>query len=57
MLAIRWAVLLLLGVCVACFALYAFTGQVGWRRRGLTLLLWTLGAAFLFFAVLIAERL
>jgi hypothetical protein len=47
----------LLVFSVVCFALYAGTGQVAWRRRGVVVLKWTLLAAAGFFAVLIVERL
>jgi hypothetical protein len=48
---------LLLIFSVLCFAMYAGTGQVVWRRRGIVVLKWTLLAAAGFFAVLILERL
>ncbi|HXE49172.1 MAG TPA: hypothetical protein VN663_12430 [Ramlibacter sp.] len=48
--------LLLLGAGV-CFAFYAGTGQVRFKRYGLVTLKWTLIAAFAFFAVLILEQL
>jgi hypothetical protein len=57
MLVARWVVLLLLVACAVCFAFYAGTGQVRFRDYGLRLLKWTLAAGFLFFAVLILERL
>lgn len=47
--------LLLFGVL--CFAMYAGTGQVAWRQRGLVVVKWTLLAATGFFAVLIVQRL
>jgi hypothetical protein len=56
MLLFRSAILLLLLVAGASFALYAVTGQVKYRRLGWIVLKWTLLAAFGFFAVLIAER-
>ena len=57
MLFIRWLVLLLLLVSAGFFAMYVGTGQVQYRRTGLTILKWTLVAAFVFFGVLIVERL
>jgi hypothetical protein len=56
MLALRWIVLgLLLGSAV-CFALFAITGQERYKRYGLRILKWTLVGAFVFFGVLILER-
>ena len=52
---IVFGVLLFAGVL--CFAMYAATGQLGWRRRGVVIVKWTLLAAFGFFAVLIVQRL
>ena len=48
---------LLLLAGVLCFAMYIGTRQTLWRRRGVLILKWTLLAAFVFFAVLILERL
>jgi hypothetical protein len=56
MLLFRWAILLLLLLAGASFALYAVTAQLRYRRFGWIVLKWTLIAAFGFFAVLIAER-
>ena len=56
MLIVRWVVLLLLLVCAMCFVFFAITGQPRFKRLGLTILKWTLIAAFGFFAVLILER-
>lgn len=56
MLLFRWAILLLLLVAGVCFAFYAGTGQVKYRRTGWIVLKWTLLAALGFFAVLVAER-
>jgi hypothetical protein len=53
----RWLVLLLLLAAAVCFALYAGTGQPRFKRFGAVILKWTLIAAFVFFAVLILERL
>ncbi len=57
MLLARWLVLLLLlGVAVS-FAFYIGTGQERYKRWSLVILKWTLLAAFVFFAVLAAQRL
>ena len=56
MLVFRWAMLLLLLASAVCFAFYAGTGEPRFIRFGLILLKWTLAAGFLFFAVLILER-
>ncbi len=57
MLLFRFAMLLLLVAAAVCFTFYAGTGQARFRRYGLVILKWTLIAGFLFFAVLILERL
>ncbi|MBY0453625.1 MAG: hypothetical protein K2Q11_01915 [Burkholderiaceae bacterium] len=56
MLLFRWLVMLLLLAAAVCFAFYAGTGRVHYKRLGFIVLKWTLIAASLFFAVLIAER-
>ncbi len=56
MLIFRWLVLLMLLGAVVSFMFYAGTGQVRFKRYGLTLLKWALIAGFGFFAVLILER-
>lgn len=56
MLLFRWLVLMLLLAAVVSFMFYAGTGQVRFKRFGLTILKWTLIAAFGFFAILILER-
>jgi hypothetical protein len=56
MLVFRWAMLLLLLASAVCFAFYAGTGQSRFKEMGLRLLKWTLAAGFVFFAVLILER-
>jgi hypothetical protein len=56
MLLFRWALLLLLVASAVSFALYAGTGQARFRQLGLRLLKWALTAGFVFFAVLILER-
>ena len=57
MLLLRAVVLLMLGLGVACFAVYAVTGSLQYRRVGVRLVKWTVVAGLLFFAVLIVERL
>lgn len=57
MLLFRWLMLLLLLAAAVCFAFYAGTGQVRYRRWGWAVFKWTLIAAFVFFGVLILERL
>jgi hypothetical protein len=57
MLIFRWAMLLLLLASAVSFAFYAGTGQKRFRDIGLRLLKWTVAAGFVFFAVLILERL
>ncbi len=57
MLIFRWVMLMLLLASGVCFALYASTGQVRFKRYGLITLMWTLIAAFAFFGVLILDRL
>jgi hypothetical protein len=47
--------LLLLGG-IGCFAMYIYTSEVVWRRRGVVIVKWTLAAAGAFFAVLIVQR-
>ena len=56
MLFLRWVVLLLLLVCVVSFVLFMTTGQPRFKVFGLTVLRWTLGAAFVFFGVLAFEQ-
>jgi hypothetical protein len=53
----RWLMLLLLLAAAVCFAFYAGTGQARWRRWGWIIFKWTLIDAFVFFGVLILERL
>lgn len=57
MLLFRWLILLLLLAAAVCFAFYAGTGQAKFKRYGFVITKWTLIAAFVFFAVLILERL
>lgn len=56
MLLFRWLFFLLLIGAAVCFAFYAGTGQARYRRWGLLTLKWTLIAAFVFFAILILQR-
>ncbi len=56
MLVFRWAMLLLLLAAAVSFAFYAGTGQARFKLIGLRLLKWTVAAGFVFFAVLILER-
>lgn len=56
MVVIRGIILLALLASLVSFILYAATSQVRFRQYGLTILKWTLIAAFGFFAVLIADR-
>ena len=48
-------IVLLLAAGVS-FAFYVGTGQARFKRLGLVILKWTLIAAFVFFAVLIVDR-
>ena len=54
---IRWLVLLLLVGVAISFALFAITGKQKYKTHGVRVLKWTLVAAFVFFGVLIVERL
>jgi len=53
---LRWALLLFLLASAVCFAFYAGTGDPRFKHWGWVILKWSLIAAFVFFAVLIAER-
>ena len=57
MVLVRTLVLLLLLAAAVLFALYAFTGNPGYKRLGLVIFKWTLLAALGFFAVLFVQRL
>lgn len=57
MLLFRWLILLFLLAAVVSFMFYAGTGQARFKQFGLTILKWTLIAAFGFFGVLVLERL
>lgn len=56
MVVFRALILLALLASALSFGLYALTSQIKYRRYGMRVLLWTLGAAFFFFAVLIVQR-
>ncbi len=53
---VRIAIFLLLFAAGVSFALFAITSQDRYKRTGLAILKWTLVAAFVFFAVLIADQ-
>ena len=53
----RIAILLLLVAAGICFALFALTSEARYKRAGLRILLGTLVAAFIFFAILIVDQL
>ena len=53
----RTVVLLMLVLGVACFAVYAITGSLQYRRVGVRLVTWTVIAGLVFFAVLFVEHL
>ena len=53
---LRGLVLLLLVGSAICFACFAITGQARFKRYGLLVLRWTLLGGFVFFGVLILER-
>jgi cytochrome c oxidase subunit IV len=53
----RWIMLIALILCAFLFLAFAVTGQTKFKKLGLTALKATLVVAFLFFAVLIFERL
>ncbi|MDO8767932.1 MAG: hypothetical protein Q7K57_04370 [Burkholderiaceae bacterium] len=56
MLLFRWVMLLSLLTCAGLFVFYAFTGQQKYKKTGLTALKATLLVAFIFFAILILQR-
>lgn len=56
MLLLRWVVLLLLLSAAGSFACFAVTGQERFKRYGLSILKWTIAGAFVFFGVLVVER-
>ena len=53
----RALVFLLLVAGLLCFVMYIGTGQTRWRTLGIRIVKWTVVAAFVFFAVLLIERL
>ncbi len=53
----RWIVLLALIICACLFLAFAVTGQSKFKKFGLTAIKATLAVAFVFFAVVIFERL
>ena len=57
MVVFRWLMLVLLVGSAVCFAFYAGTGQERFKRWGLRMLITTLAAGFVFFAVLFFEQL
>jgi hypothetical protein len=57
MVVFRLVLLLLLVVAGVGFALFMATGQPKYKRFGLVVLKWTLGAALAFFVALFIERL
>jgi hypothetical protein len=57
MLLVRWVVLFLLMVSALLFAAFIATGETRFRVWGWKVLRVTMGAALVFFAVLILERL
>lgn len=56
MLLFRWVMLMSLLTCAGLFVVYAFTGQQKYKKIGLTALKTTLGVAFVFFMILILQR-
>ena len=56
MLFLRWLLLALLLGSAVSFLFYALTGQERFKRYGLVTLKWTLIAGFIFFVVLIVDR-
>ena len=56
MLLFRWVMLISLLTCAGLFVVYAFTGQQKYKKIGLAALKITLGVAFVFFMILILQR-
>ncbi len=52
----RWIVLLALLVSAGLFLVFALTGQDKYKKLGLTSIKITLSIAFLFFAIIMFER-
>jgi hypothetical protein len=53
----RWIILVSLILCACLFFAFAITGQSKFKKYGLTAIKATLAVAFVFFAVVIFERL
>ncbi|MEN9670899.1 MAG: hypothetical protein RL535_712 [Pseudomonadota bacterium] len=53
----RWIILVSLILCACLFFAFAITGQPKFKKYGLTAIKTTLAVAFVFFAVVIFERL
>ncbi|MEN9982263.1 MAG: hypothetical protein RI918_232 [Pseudomonadota bacterium] len=53
----RWIILVSLIICACLFFAFAITGQSKFKKYGLTAIKATLAVAFIFFAILIFERL
>lgn len=53
---LRAVVLLLLVVAAISFTFFAVTGEQKYKRFGLTVLKWTLGATLVFFVALFLDR-
>ena len=56
MLLFRWVMLMSLLTCAGLFVVYALTGQQKYKKSGLAALKITLGVAFVFFIILILQR-
>ena len=54
---VRALVLLLLLAAIVLFGLHALTGRPHFKRWGLAIMRWTIGALLVFFAVMFADRL
>lgn len=54
---VRWLVLLLLLGVALSFVAFVVTGNPKYKTHGLRVLKWTLVAAFVFFGVLVMQRL
>ena len=52
----RWIMLISLVLCACLFLAFAVTGQSKFKKIGMTALKATLAVGFMFFAVLIFER-
>jgi hypothetical protein len=53
----RWIILVSLIFCACLFFAFAITGQPKFKKYGLTAIKTTLAVAFVFFAIVIFERL